>query len=217
MTAPAPSPTPAPTASTAQGASPDAWAAGGKWVHDVFSNDAMPTVIAFLALALSLIALLNQFSRGRKADLSVRFAKTPDYKYKADRLVIINHGAAGAKNIKLDLIINLEATPAIIRNGVISRPEVKGGEQPWKPYSGEEDPFPIKILAPGASFYVPISVIGSTLTEAPYALAKLTWRDKRIRRQSWTSTISSTGQTLGGPSLENFHAEKQARLMMLMP
>jgi hypothetical protein len=207
-----PSPTPAPSAGTTQDAIPDPLTVG-KWVHDIFSSDATPTVIALLALGLSLIALVNQFSRGRKADLSVRFAKTPDYKYKADRLVITNHGAASAKNIKLDLIVNLEAQAAR-PHGV---PEVIGGEQPWKPYRDDEHPFPIKVLAPGASLYIPISVIGHRPEEAAFPLAKLTWKDKRIRRQSWTSTVSSTGQILGGQSIENFYAEKQARLMSLLP
>lgn len=205
------SPTPTPSAS--QGATPDFWTDLGKWVHDLFNNDATPTVIAFLALALSVLALWNQFSRGRKADLSVRFAKTADYKYSADLLVITNHGAASAKNITLALTVDLEAKPAVYHEGILEEPEEKGGEQPWKPYREDVDPFPIQILAPGASFYLPVDVYGNGVGEAPSALAKLIWKDRRLRHQSWTSTVSSTGQPLGGPSIERYDAERQARMM----
>lgn len=201
-----------PNAGTSQGNTPpDFWAGLGKSVHDVFSNDATPTVIAFLALALalSLVALVNQFSRGRKADLSVRFAKSPDYKYKADLLVVTNHGAASAKGVKLDLIVDLEARPAHPHGF----PEVKGGKQPWKPYRGE--PFPIPRIAPGLTIYVAVNLYGNRSAEVEFADAVLTWKDKRVLRQSWKSTINTIGETLGTPSLANFHAEQQARLRSL--
>ncbi|MDP9982965.1 hypothetical protein J2W14_002367 [Pseudarthrobacter oxydans] len=219
MTAPTPTPTPSPTSGPgpAEGITPEQWAAIGSWIGDAFTNNSAQTVIALLALMLSVIALVSQFSRGRKADLSVRFAKTPDYKYCADRLVVTNHGAASAKNIRLALTVDLEARPAA-DNSIVSTPEIKDGKQPWRPWPHEtgHDPFPVQVLAPGASLYIPINVYGNRPEEAAFPLAELTWKDKRIRRQTWTSTVSSTGQVLGGPSLENFHAEKQARLMSLM-
>jgi hypothetical protein len=80
----------------------------------------------------------------------------------------------------------------------------------WKPYDESEDPFPIKELAPGASFYIPVRV-GMYGSGSPYALAELTWRDRRLRRQHWTSTVSTAGMILGGASLENFHAAKESK------
>ncbi|WP_104174855.1 hypothetical protein [Arthrobacter sp. Y81] len=146
----------------------------------------------------------------------MRFAKTSDYKYRADRLIIVNHGSASAKNIKLTLTVELEAVASKVRDGVVHVPGQEAGKQQWKPWR-ELDPFPIPLLAPGASFHLPVRVIGNQLGEAAFAHAKLKWRDKRLLAQSWESTVSSTGPPLGGPSLENLEAERQARLRGLMP
>jgi hypothetical protein len=138
-------------------------------------------------------------------------------KYTADRLIIVNHGAAIAKNIKLTLTVEVEAAAENVRDGVVHVPGQEAGKQQWKPWR-ELDPFPIPLLAPGASFHLlPVRVVGNQLGEAAFAQARLTWRDKRLLTQSWESTVSSTGQTLGGPNLENFEAERQARLRSFMP
>jgi hypothetical protein len=179
---PSPTPTPGPIAPALDVA------------KDVLTNNSGQTVIAFVALILSLIALAGQFSHGRKAEVSVRFAKTPDFKYRADRLVIINHGAASAKAVELSL-------------------SLREGQQLWQPYDDDEDPFPIAVLAPGASFYVDVSVGPRS---EHFALATVTWKDKRFKRQKWQSTVSTAGQILGGASLENFHAGKEQERMNIL-
>lgn len=187
------------------------------WVEYASTSSVGQTWIALLALGLSIAAFTGQFFKGRKAELSVRFARTPDYKYKADRLVIINHGSASAKKIKLSLTVDLEAKDAIEYNGEVHYPALEAGKHSWIPWRKDEDPFPIAVLAPGASFHVPVNVSGNQRYEAPFALAKLTWRDKRILNQNWESTVSSTGQLLGGgPSLEKYDEERNSRIMGLL-
>lgn len=205
-----------PTAPPLDELSRDPLAFVAHWVEYASTSSVGQTWIALLALALSSAAFAGQFFKGREADLSVRFAKTPDFKYMADRLIIVNHGAASAKNIKLVLTVELQAVAEKARDGVVHVPGQEAGKQQWKPWR-EMDPFPIPLLAPGASFHLPVRVIGNQLGEAPFAQAKLTWRDRRLLTQSWESTVSSTGATLGGPSLENFEAERQTKLRSLMP
>ncbi|MDP9692694.1 UNVERIFIED_ORG: hypothetical protein J2X79_000223 [Arthrobacter globiformis] len=196
VTSPKPSPGPKPSTSAAPSsggsASPDFWGPIFKVVVDAFATNVAQTWIALLALLLSGIAIFNQFSHGRKAQLSATFAKTPDCRGKADRLVIVNHGAAAAKDIKLTLVMNED------RN--------------WKPYEHYGDPFPIEQLASGAAFYLELYVRPDQASAS--AEATITWKDKRwFRRQSWSSTVSTAGHLLGGPSLENFHKASQARSM----
>lgn len=196
VTSPKPSPLPKPSTSapagSGGGASADFWGPIFKVVVDAFATNVAQTWIALLALLLSGIAIYNQFAHGRKAQLSVMFAKTPDCKGKADRLIIANSGAATAKDIKLSLMMN--------------------GVPDWKPYEHYGDPFPIEQLASGAFFYLELHVRSDQAKAS--ALATITWKDKRwFRRQKWISTVSTAGHLLGGPSLENFHKANQARFM----
>lgn len=194
---PSPQPTPSTKPSTsappaAGGDSTDLWGPIFKVIVDAFATNVAQTWIALLALLLSGIAIYNQFSHGRKAQLSATFAKTPDCKGKADRLVIVNHGAATAEDIKLTLVMN--------------------EDQNWKPYEHYGDPFPIEQLASGAAFYLELHIRPDQASAS--AKATITWKDKRwFRRQSWISTVSTAGHPLGGPSLETFHKASQARYM----
>lgn len=131
--------------------------------------------IALVALLVSFAALASQFFRGRRANLSSHLATTPEYRGKANRLVIVNHGPAAAKAIEIQM-----TTPS--------------GDE-WQPISTDGDPFPIQELAAGSAFYMPIHVVVGT---GPYVMVRLTWKDRRSGRQVWTSAVSTTGQPLGG-------------------
>lgn len=188
---PSPKPTPSPSITnggSGSAAAPpaDFWGPIGQTIGQAFTNNVAQTVIALLALILSVVALWSQLSHGRKAQVSVQFAKTPDYKGRADRLLVVNHGAATAEDIKVNL-------------------KTKDSDD-WKPYENYGDPFPIEKLASGAAFYVELFVRPD---QAGWALASVDWKDRRLRRQSWTSSVSTTGPHLGGQSLENFYSEKQ--------
>lgn len=148
--------------------------------------------IALVALLLSMAAFVGQFFHGRKAHISVHFIRTPEVKGQASHLVIVNHGPADARDI-----------------GLRFETSKRDSWEPWHSSAhGVErrNPFPIKRLASGASFLVPVF---PHYEDGPGVTAYATWRDRRFMLQRWISTVSTAGQPVGGESVQKYHQEQE--------
>jgi len=130
-------------------------------------------LVALLALALSTWALLRQYLGGRRALVTAWFALTPTGSGMSDRLVVINHGPAAAR----DITVTFKNEVGDVWNGL-----------EWR------DPFPIPLLAAGDPFHAPSAAI---IGNGTYLSTTIRWTDGRRGRQSRVTTLSFLGAPIG--------------------
>jgi hypothetical protein len=133
--------------------------------------------IALVALGLSAWALVSQTLSGRSATVSAWFARTPGGAGKADRLVIVNHGPADARDVNLTFVND---------QGEI-----------WDLRTNGPNPLPLPVLSPGDQFHLPIHVILGT---GEWVRTTVHWTDRRRGVQERRTTLSLTGIPLGDAS-----------------
>lgn len=141
------------------------WSAVGPWLVN--------NLVALLALALSAWAILRQYLGGRRALITAWFALTPTGRGMSDRLVVINHGPAAAR----DIIVTFKDEAGEVWEGVTF-----------------QNPFPIPLLAAGDPFHVRSSSIH---TDGPYLTARIEWKDGRCGTQVRVTTLSLLGAPIG--------------------
>lgn len=135
-------------------------------------------IVALLAFFLAAWTARRQFLAGREAHVVVWFGKTPEGSGMADRLVIVNTGAAEAREVS------------------VSFTTLTG--DPWHGLRmGGEDPLPLPLVSSGDQVHMPIHVI---LGNGEYVRATVTWRDKRRGVQTRKTTLGVIGIPLGDAS-----------------
>jgi hypothetical protein len=127
-------------------------------------------------LAVALWTARRQWQTGRRAHVTAWFAKTPEGTGAANRLIVVNTGAAEAREVSVTFT------------------DMTG--QPWEPHWAGEDslPLPLPLLAGGDQLHIPIFII---LGGPQYVRVALRWRDQRRGVQKRETTLSVTGIPLG--------------------
>jgi hypothetical protein len=132
-------------------------------------------IAALAALALSIWSLWLAMRAHRRAEIHAAFRSFVQGKQLQTWLVISNRGQATAKDVRVSFRL--------------------GGED-WEP-QGIRGSFPIPLIAPGHS--VPVEVTMTMPDHAKgMALGRFSWRDDRIRRQGYETTVSLSAVPGGG-------------------
>jgi hypothetical protein len=144
------------------------------WAQDHVVPWLVDNAIAFVALLLSIYAILRQYLNRREAMVSAHFGKTPSGAGGADRFVITNRGPATARHVTATFVNDQGA--------------------PWELRTAGTGFLPLPTLAAGDEFHIPIYIILGT---GEWVSVTLKWRDLRRGEQERTTTLSLIGVPIG--------------------